>query len=361
MTGDLSPQHTAASQTPAATASAEAIIAIDRTADRYAVDVFSGIRPSGNLTVANYVGAVSQFINLQEKGMQPLIFVADLHLLTDKEPAEALRFNREIVLDYLGCGMDPNRCNIFLQSDLRAEVFSMTMLLMRHISIAELLRLPTLKGKLKDSATPEQANALLAVYPVMMAADILLQRPRVVPVGEDQMPHIEVTRNIARRFNRKYGNVLAIPAVQETEPVRILGLQGTGKMGKSYPDEAIFLTDTPDQILKKVKEAKTALTGEMTDALKSNVRLAKGLTSDSAIHDEVDGIIAQHLSGGQVMGKFKKVLGDVALKFIREFQERRAEYQRQPEVIDDILARGSELARTNAQETLRRAYQALGM
>jgi tryptophanyl-tRNA synthetase len=338
-----------------------ALLEPSRLKSEYAVEVFSGIRPSGNLTVANYVGAVSQFINLQERGLHPLVFVADLHLLTDKEPADALKFNREIVLDYLGCGMDPRKCNIFLQSDLKEEVFSMTALMMRHISIAELLRLPTLKDKMKGVDEPEQVNALLGVYPVMMAADILLQRPRFVPVGEDQLPHIEVTRKIARRFNAQYGDVLPLPEAQETPPVRILGLKGTGKMGKSHPEEAIFLSDSADIVAKKIKGAKTGNTSEMTDALRSNITLAKGLTRDPEVLSSIDSIVERHLAGEPAMGKFKQILTDVAVTFVRTFQERRAEFASQPELINEILDRGANSAKENARETLRKTYKAMGM
>lgn len=326
----------------------------------YRCEVVSGIRPSGSLTIGNYVGAVKSFVELQSLGLHPRIFVADLHILTDREARDAKSFNREIVLDYIGCGMEPERCDIYPQSEIQEEIFCMTCLLMRHVSLAELTKVPTLKEKLKESETPEAANALLAAYPVMMASDILLQRARRVPVGEDQTAHLELVRKIARRFNLRYGEILPLPTGEVSKPIRVLGLQGTGKMGKSFAQEAIFLSDPTDVVVRKVKAAKTALEGEMNAALQSNVLLARELSPDRGTTAEIDAVIAAHLGGAPVMGRFKAMLSELIVGFLKRFRERRFLFNDEL-LIDRILKDGLEKAHQTAQGTLAEVRYAIGM
>jgi tryptophanyl-tRNA synthetase len=323
------------------------------------VEIVSGIRATGSLTIGNYVGAVKQFIELQDAGHHPLIFVADLHVLTDREPDVAIKYRKEVVSDYLGLGMDPDRCDIFIQSQIAPQVFTLMSYLLRLISVSELLRVPTLKDKLKSNQRSETANALLAAYPVLMAADILLQRARVVPVGEDQIPHMEVTRLLARRFNDRYGKVFPIPQPAQLKPVRILGLRGSGKMSKSIPEEAIFLTDDAAAAVRKVTKAKTAIAGEMNEALESNFSLAFGLGPDATVVQDIEGFRQLHMSGENVMGDFKKLLGSLVGEFLSDFQRRRALVTKDPSYIRDILASGLKIARENGTETLNLVNEAL--
>lgn len=316
------------------------------------VDLYTGIRPTGDLTLANYVGAVKPLLDLQKQGVKSLVFVADMHSLTDNEPSVANKFSREVVADYIALGLDPKMTDIYIQSAISYQVSYLTMLLARHASVAELLRVPTLKDKLKNNAQPETANALLLLYPVMMAADILLQRAKTVPVGEDQVAHMEVTRRLARDFNGKYGEVFPVPAVQQIKSLRILSLKGSGKMSKSVPEGAIFLTDSVAKAVKKIKSAETACEGEMSRSLESHIILAKELCDDKTIHAEIDSIISEHLAGKQVMGKFKSIFAEIVSKFLLEFQARRAEVVRDPKFIDDILEKGASIAQANAEETL---------
>lgn len=316
------------------------------------VDLYTGIRPTGDLTLANYVGAVKPLLDLQKQGVKSLVFVADMHSLTDNEPSVANKFSREVVADYMALGLDPEMTDIYIQSAISYQVSYLTMLLARHASVAELLRVPTLKDKLKNNAQPETANALLLLYPVMMAADILLQRAKTVPVGEDQIAHMEVTRRLARDFNSKYGEIFPVPAVQQIKSLRILSLKGSGKMSKSVPEGAIFLTDSVAKAVKKIKMAETACEGEMSRSLESHIILAKELCDDKTIHAEIDHIISEHLAGKQVMGKFKSIFAEIVSKFLLEFQVRRAEVIRDPKFIDGILERGASIAYANAEETL---------
>lgn len=326
---------------------------------QYVADVFTGIRPTGGLTIANYLGAIHPLVQLQNKGRSPIVFVADLHALTDNEPGIAQSHTHGVVADYLALGVDPKKTNIFIQSDIRHEISLLTLVLARLMSVAELVRVPTLKDKIKGSADPESANALLLLYPVMMTADILMQRAHYVPVGEDQIAHIEIARKLARKFNSQYREVFPEPEVEVVETLRILSLKGYGKMSKSYPEGAIFLTDTVKAAIKKIKKAQTALEGEMSPHLESHVIVAKGLTDDISVHHEIDAIIAAHLGGEAVMGNFKTLMADIVSKFLSKFQEERKKIMSDPSYIDGILEKGCAVARKNAKNTMDLVMEAL--
>ncbi|MBU0596900.1 tryptophan--tRNA ligase [Patescibacteria group bacterium] len=318
----------------------------------YKIELYTGIRPTGDLTIANYVGAVKPLVELQKQGVKSLVFVADIHSLTDNEPATASKFCREVVADYLALGLDPSKTNIYIQSAIAYQVSYMTLLLARHVSVAELLRVPTLKDKLRNNANPKTANALLLLYPVMMASDILLQRAKSVPVGEDQLAHMEVVRRLARDFNTKYGEIFPIPTVQQVKSLRILSLKGSRKMSKSFPEGAIFLTDDMTKVKKKIKSAETALEGKLSDSLQSHIILAKELCDDHEVHSKIDTIIKDHMDGKHVMGAFKDLLTVIVVDFLSKFQVRRAEVVRDPSLIDGILKEGASMALANAESTL---------
>jgi tryptophanyl-tRNA synthetase len=323
---------------------------------KHLTEVLTGIRPTGSLTVANYAGAVLPVINLQEQGLTPLVFVADIHALTDYEPSIVRQNQKGIVADYLALGVDPNKANIYLQSDVFGEVTILTTLLARHISVAELLRVPTLKDKLKASENPENANALLLLYPVLMAADILMNQTQKVPVGEDQIAHLEITRLLAKRFNTKYGDTFAVPEVLTIKSLRLMSLKGEGKMSKSNPAGALFLTDDAKTIATKIKGAETALAGVMTPRLESHITMAKCLASTEADQQLINNIIEQHLAGQNVMGQFKQEFTRIAQGFLGAFQERRASLT--PEYIDSVLAKGALVAKHNAETTLQQVFKA---
>lgn len=319
----------------------------------YKTKIFTGIRPTGSLTIANVLGAVHPLIQLQEDtGDRPLVFVADMHALTDNEPSEIRDNVANVVVDYLSLGLDPEKVDIFIQSEIRAQVLELTALLSREISIAELIRIPTLKEKLKDSKNPENANTFLAFYPIMMAADILLQRAQFVPVGEDQEAHIEMTRTLAKKFNKKYGNVLPLPQSQQVEQLRILSLDGNGKMSKSTPSTAIFLSDDEKIVKDKIKRATTAFEKEMPPVLESHFIVARGLATSDEHTAELDRILEQHLKGEKVMGDFKKVLTDIVNKYLANYRESRERVMDDHNLVSETLSRGIDLARENADETI---------
>src|SRR3989339_17292 len=318
----------------------------------YKVDIFTGIRPTGNLTVANYLGAVKPIVKLQSQGYRPLVFVADIHALTDNEPSLVKKYTNEVVADYIALGVDPDTTTIYIQSAIANQVSSLTLILSRLISVAELLRVPTLKEKLKSTLQPENANALLLLYPVLMAADILINRAKEIPVGEDQLSHIEVTRELARRFNKNYGEVFSLPKAHQVESLRILSLKGDGKMSKTSPETAIFLTDSPDEVIQKIKKAETAFEGQMSNALKNHIFLAKELSSDENEHKKIDIIIGRHLKGEKVMGEFKDAFSDIVNSFLATFQTNRKKITENPDYIESILEKGNAIARSNADETM---------
>lgn len=326
---------------------------------KYKVEVLTGIRPTGSLTIANYLGAVVPVVDLQAQGISPVVFVADLHAMTDNEPSVIKKYLHEIVADYIALGVDPQKAKIYLQSDIIKEVTAFTAILARHISVAELLRVPTLKDKLKANANPETANALLFLYPVLMAADILLNRAQKVPVGEDQLAHMEITRLLARRFNKKYGKVLPIPQVLQVKSLRILSLKGNGKMSKTNPGGAIFLTDNLKTVAKKIKAAETAFEGVMNEKLNSHILIAKGLAKTESERDEIDSIVKAHKNGKPVMGQFKQLLTCVIQNFLKEFQEKRIEIRRDKSYIPSVLEEGAKVAKENATETLEEVQKAL--
>ena len=323
------------------------------------VDIVTGFRPTGDLTVANFLGAVDPIVKLQNKGYRCLIFVADLHALTDHEPGVVKRYTNEVVADYIALGINPKRTKIYKQSDIEGEVTALMALLARHISVAELLRVPTLKDKLRGSARPETANTLLLLYPVLMAADILLQRAKKVPVGEDQLAHLEVARKLARRFNRKYGKVFPVPTAYALKSLRVLSLKGEGKMSKTLPEGAIFLTDDSQTVARKIKRAETAFEGEMNERLASHILLAKSLCKTGSDRRKIDALVREHKRGKPVMGEFKQLFTRITQEFLAEFQSRRAKVTRDPSFVPSVLEEGRKIAQANATETMKIVKRAL--
>lgn len=326
---------------------------------RYKVKVLTGVRPTGSLTVANYLGAVAPIIEFQNQGLSPVVFIANIHAITDREPSVVKQYIQEIVADYIALGIDPRKTKIYLQSEIAGELTTLTAFLARHISVAELLRVPTLKDKIKQNKRLETANALLFFYPVLMAADILLNKAERIPVGEDQLSHLEVTRLLARRFNKKYGEVFPIPKILQTKALRILSLKGIGKMSKTNPEGAIFLTDEFKVIARKIKSAETDFEGKMNERLQSHILVASGLTTDESRQEEINVLVKEHMTGKPVMGKFKQLFTNITQDFLREFQIRKSEILTDPSYISSVLAEGAKIARKNASETLREVKDAL--
>lgn len=321
----------------------------------YGVEVFTGVRPTSDLTVANYLGAMKQIVSLQEDH-EPVVFVADIHGLTDQDPETISKHREEVVKDYLALGVDPEKTELFMQSHLLPELSSMTLLLSRELTLNRLTNVPTLKDKLGDEANPLSARVMLGLYPVLMASDILAQRAQFVPVGKDQIAHVELTRELAASFNSRNGETFPMPEAyvedEGTEPLRILALKGNGKMSKSVPSSAIFLTDSPDEVHDKLRRAQTAPLGVMTPHLTSLVQIAKGLSNDPEVHLDVDEIVEDHMDVLPVMGKLKNLLNVVINDFLAGYQAEDARVSQDPGLVHDVLAEGNAHAKERAEETL---------
>lgn len=322
--------------------------------------IVTGIRPTATLTIANLIGAVFPLLGLQKQSEsnEILVFVATLHGLTDHETEQLKTI--DIVKDYIALGLDPSKIVIFDQFALRKEVALLKLYFERHITVSRACNVPTLKDKLKDGQKPQNATVSLMSYPIMMAVDIFLQDAGIVPVGKDQFAHMEVARKLADDFNEKYGNGKQVIVRPETmnidEPVNILSLSGEGKMSKSKPEGAIFLTDKPAEIRKKVKRAETVFEGQKSEKIDSLITIAKSIAPERS--EEIDELIKKHFNGEKVMGTFKALVAEIITDFTTQFQERRAHITEQE--VQEILDKGIVVARANAEKVLNRVEEALG-
>jgi tryptophanyl-tRNA synthetase len=327
----------------------------------YKVDVFTGIRSSGGLTIANAIGAVHPIVQLQKNNEigRPMVFVADLHALTDGEPKDTQKYVLSVVKDYIALGLDPEKNDIFVQSQITSLIAELNLYLSRLLTIAELMRIPTLKEKIKKGQSESNANSLLAMYPIMMASDILLQQSKYVPVGEDQVAHIEIARVIARKFNKKYGETFALPKVLSLgEPVRVKSLSGNGKMSKSDPNGAILLDDPIELSLSKIKKAQTAFAKEMSDGLEALVMIGKFVSNEQESKD-IDSIMERHSSGENVMGELKELIMVSLSRFLKDFQLKKSQIS--DEDILKKIKKDGEKARSNAQQTMKEVRKAMDL
>ena len=318
----------------------------------YAVDKFTGVRPTADLTIANYLGAVSPVVNEKEAAgdQRDAVFVAELHAATTMDPQEIGKQAVELSRTYIASGFEGVIYSQLSVSDLvgRAELS-----LRGLVSVARLLRLPTLREKVKDSDDVATAKASLLMYPVMMSADIILARPQSVPTGKDQLPHIELARELVKLHNNKYSTELPVPALREDDPVHILSLDNSGrKMSKSQPQGAIFLDETPEQARKKIRRAVTA-SGPGIDMDRAvgnlvNIGVMLGGTGD-AVCDTRD-LGEQCKQGKPKMGELKGLVGDAVADFISDHRDRRNDVS--DSAVEDRLVQGGETMRSIAEDTL---------
>ncbi len=321
-------------------------------------ELFTGLRPTGDLTIANYLGAIKPLVDMQSDFSQISMFVADLHALTDQEPSTVAANRYSIAADYLALGLDKSIANIFVQSAISEPLLRGTYYLSKLISMSELMRTPSLKDKLKDPEHPEKANVMLANYPILMAADILMQGSITVPVGDDQASHLEVARLLARRFNKKFGEVFVEPKGQTLKALRIMSLTGSGKMSKSKPNGAILLSEAPESAAKKIKRAETAEEGKMNPVLESHFTIAHAFANDSQTV-QLAGIRKRHMDGEKVMGEFKQLLAVLVAEFLADYQAKRAVVDADPAGLTKYIERGNQLAFSNAQAVLTEMERAM--
>jgi tryptophanyl-tRNA synthetase len=321
--------------------------------------IFSGIQPSGTITLGNYIGAMKQFVELQND-YNCYFCIVDQHAMTVPQDRLVLRKNiRSLAALYLAVGIDPEKATLFIQSEVPAHAQAGWM--MQCIAyIGELERMTQFKDK---SAGKDAVSASLLTYPPLMAADILLYNANLVPVGEDQKQHMELTRDLAERFNKKYGDVLTIPDIRLPEVgARIMSLQEpTKKMSKSDPNSKAFITplDEPNQITKKIKSAVTDSEG-IVKFDKINKAGISNLLSIYSILDNKTISELEEMYQGKGYGDFKGDLADVVVNVFKPIQEKYNNLMESSE-LDRILDEGAEKANQVASKTLKKMENAMGL
>jgi tryptophanyl-tRNA synthetase len=323
--------------------------------------ILTGDRPTGRLHLGHYVGTLKNRVRLQDS-YQCFFIIADLHMLTTKfeHLTEVRRNIRELVLDYLAVGIDPLKSTIYVQS-LVPEVTELFTIFTMLVSVPRLRRVPTLKEVMHDLNIATASVGLLS-YPVLQAADILMVRANLVPVGKDQASHVEVTREVAQRFNTLYGDVFPVPEALIGEVPTLPGTDGKAKMSKSL-DNAIYLSDTPKELERRVMSMYTDPTRlRATDP--GHVEGNPVFTCHDAFNpnkEEVADLKVRYREGRVGDVEVKRRLVKALNEFLGPIQERRATFAQQPDVLDGIVIEGSKRARAEARQTLDLAKQAMGL
>jgi tryptophanyl-tRNA synthetase len=313
--------------------------------------------------LGHYVGTLANRVRLQDE-YECFFLVADLHMLTTRTELERLRQTgqniRDVVLDNLSVGIDPERSTYLLQS-LVPEIAEMQLIFSMLVTVPRLQRVPTLKEVMQDLEI-EQPSAGLLIYPVLQAADILCVRANLVPVGKDQASHLEVTREVARRFNSMYGDTLPEPDTLIGEVPTLVGTDGQAKMSKSL-DNAIYLTDDAKTVEQKVR-------GMYTDPNRVRADIPGRVEGNPVFiyHDafnpdkaEVDDLKERYRQGKVGDVEVKKKLAAAINNFLEPIRERRAALERNPRIVEEVLLAGSARAREEARQTLRMMKEAMGL
>ena len=321
--------------------------------------IFSGIQPSGTITLGNYIGALKQFVELQHE-YNCYFCIVDQHAITVPQDRLVLRKNiKSLAALYVSVGIDPSKATLFIQSEVPAHAQAGWM--MQCISyIGELERMTQFKDK---SAGKEAVSASLLTYPPLMAADILLYSTDLVPVGEDQKQHLELTRDLAERFNKKYNEIFTIPEVRIPKVgARVMSLQEpTKKMSKSDPNQKAFITllDDPKQIEKKIKSSVTDSEGIIKFDLENKPGISNLLSIYSTLSNKPISEI-EEMYAGKGYGDFK---GDLAQVIINELAPIQEKYHQliDSKDLDDILDEGAERANKVASKMLKKMENAMGL
>ena len=321
--------------------------------------VLSGIRSTGNLHLGNYFGAMKNFVKMQEEN-NCFFFIADYHsLTTHPTPENLFESTKQVLVEYLASGIDPEKCTLYLQSDV-PEIPELYLLLNMNAYMGELERCTTFKDKARQQTN--NINAGLLTYPVLMAADILIHRALKVPVGKDQEQHLEMTRNFAARFNRMYKvDYFPEPTAYNfgQQLVKIPGLDGSGKMGKSEGN-AINLVDAPEVIRKKVMRAVTdsgpVVGQEMAEPIRNLFALLKVVSTN----DTVEHFTKTYNEGAIRYGDLKKQLAEDIINFTTPIRERILELQSNNDYLRKVVVQGAEKARASASKTMREVREIIG-
>ncbi len=325
--------------------------------------ILTGDRPTGRLHIGHYFGSLKNRVELQESGKyDQYILVADVQALTDNfnNPEKVRKNVREVVIDYLSVGIDPEKTTIYIQSMI-PETAELTVYYSNLVTIARLERNPTVKTEIaqKRDIFGESVTYGFLGYPVSQAADITTFEGELVPVGEDQLPLIEQCREIVRKFNSIYGEVLTEPKAVLSNQKRIKGLDGNEKMGKSLGN-AIYLSDSEEEVNKKVMSAVTDPGRIKKDDLGNpDICMVAYYHNLFSTEDEVKTVCEECRAGKRGCVACKKQLAQNINKTLNPIREKRKYYEEHPELVDEILIKGTEKARKTAKETMKKIKKAM--
>ena len=325
--------------------------------------IVTGDRPTGRLHIGHYFGSLKNRVKMQESGeYDPYILVADVQALTDNfnNPEKVRKNVREVVMDYLSVGIDPEKTTIYIQSMI-PEVAELTVFYSNLVTIARLERNPTVKTEIaqKRDLFGESVTYGFLGYPVSQAADITALEGKIVPVGEDQLPLIEQCREIVRKFNSIYGEVLKEPKAVLSNSKRIKGLDGNEKMGKSLGN-AIYLSDTEEEITKKVMSAVTDPNRIKKDDLGNpDICMVAYYHNLFTPKEDVKIVCEECKAGKRGCVACKKQLAKNIIEELRPIRKKRAYYEAHPEEVDKILIEGTKKAREVAKETMKKVKKAM--
>lgn len=323
--------------------------------------IFSGIQPSGQITLGNYLGAVRNWVQLQED-YNCIYSIVNMHAITVRQdPAQLRQRTLEAYALILACGVDPEKSIAFIQSHVK-EHAEANWVLACYTQFGELNRMTQFKDK--SAKNPDNINAGLFTYPVLMAADILLYQTDVVPVGADQKQHLEICRDIANRFNSIYGDVFRIPEpyISKSAAARIMSLNDpSSKMSKSgEPDSFISVMDTPDDIRRKLRRAVTDSDGEIRVDAENKPGVTNLITICAAMSNRTPEQVCQDLAG-QGYGALKDAAAEAVIATLAPIQAEHKRIMADKAYIADVLKDGAERASAIAFKTLRKVYKKVGL
>lgn len=317
--------------------------------------VLSGIQPSGSLHIGNYFGMMKPMIEMQDKH-ELFCFIVNYHAMTSLQNGKELKENTlAAAMDFLALGLDPEKCFFWVQSDV-PEVTELTWILSCHTSLGLLERSHSYKDKIARGLVP---NTGLYIYPVLMAADILLFNADIVPVGKDQKQHLEITRDIAERFNHTYGEIFVLPEPQISDDIAVIpGIDGQ-KMSKSYGN-SIEIFEDEKSLKKKVMKIVTDSTPveDPKDPAQCSVFSLYRLFASAA---ETENMKERYLKGGTGYGQMKKELLEILIEYFRPYRERRKVFENDPAEVCRILQKGADKTREAASVTLKKVREAVGL
>jgi len=339
--------------------------------------LISGIQPTGKLHLGNYLGALKNFVELQNSGKYSCyFFIADFHALTENPEAKDLSANIiNLTADFLAAGLDPKKSTIFQQSQIQ-PLQELKWILSTLTPVSELMRMTAFKEKVLQPLKPserkkitkdklneiiEKSNFGLAEYPILMAADILLYDAEFVPVGKDQLQHLELTRTLARKFNKKFGKTFIEPKPLLTEASRIMSLDDPAKkMSKSQPAGCLFLDDSPKIIREKLARAVTDSGREIKYDLKNKPAISNLLTIHSTLSNKPIKTIEEKYSS-KGYAEFKKNLAQVIIAALKPFQKKKRELEAKSYKLKAIIEFGSQKAQKQAQIKIQEVKEKIGL